>query len=502
MKKLTILIGSILSMTTLFGQINSNCSIDPLEYTGYVVSGQFAIMNFSDPQHNDVVMVRQVPQVFGNPSPLSISIDVLKGDAWGNRVLEKDVSSFPYDLSNVDGRMVAGDFDGDGNVDDFALLYKVSSSQMRVDVFKSNGNNFPSFSKYTFLTLNGYNADKITGRIVSGDFDRDGREDDIAMFYDYGGGETRIHVLKGMGTSFSYQGSTGFWASKGYTAGKVTDRVVSGDFNKDGKKDDIAAFYDYGGGKTRIHVWLSNGQSLSYQGGFGWWMSNGYNAPNITGRVASVNINRDSDAYDDIAVFYDYGDGETRMHVFESDGSGFNYSGSNGWWIGNGFEASKITGRVVAINSGFNLGSVGSNTTDVLAFYNHGSTTNKYHMWEANSSSGSSSVDYQQDNFCKTKSASKLKNDEQDEGAGISEIGLSVQTYPNPTLGELTIVFDGEKLEEVATIELYSVTGQLINTIETSEMQLNLDLSECKPGLFLMRVQTNSGVYTKQIIKE
>lgn len=498
MRKLIILISSmVLAFSNLLGQTSSNCSIDPLVYTDYIAAGQFAFMELEDSKINDVVMVRQAETGFGVPP--QISIDVLKGNVWGNRVLQKNASSFLYDLSKVNGRMVAGDFDGDGDVNDFALLYKVNSSQMRVDVFESNGASSPTFSKSTYLTLNGYNADRITGRIVSGDFDGDNREDDIAMFYDYGGGQTRIHVLKGLGSSFSYQGSGGFWASNGYYAGRVTGRVVSGDFNRDGTKDDIAAFYDYGGGQTRIHVWLSNGSSFSYQGSTGWWSSTGYTASKITGRVVSVNIDSDGKAFDDIAVFYDYGGNQTRMHVFESNGSGFTYSGNNGWWIGNGFTASKITGRVAAINSGagigLGVGYVGPTTTDVIAFYNHGTSTTKYHIWKANNPPfGSPNVTYQQHNFCTTKSASKRE--------AAAEVGFDLHIYPNPTSNKLNISLSGKALKEQATIELYSLTGQLMQSLQTSDMQLSIDMREYQAGIFLLRVQTPSGVYTKRIVKE
>jgi len=57
--------------------------------------------------------------------------------------------------------------------------------------------------------------------------------------------------------------------------------VVSGNFNSDGHED-IAAFYDYGNNETRIHVWLSNGESaFKYEGSRGWWTARRYPAKNI-----------------------------------------------------------------------------------------------------------------------------------------------------------------------------------------------------------------------------
>ena len=49
---------------------------------------------------------------------------------------------------------------------------------------------------------------------------------------------------------------------------------MAGDFNGDfngNKKADIAGFYDYGNAQTRAHVWLSTGNGLAYQTDNGWW---------------------------------------------------------------------------------------------------------------------------------------------------------------------------------------------------------------------------------------
>lgn len=487
MKKITLALSAMLASLPSFGQVTSkNCTVNPSNFNNHVVSGQFAIMGSSDDEYNDAVMANQ----YGS----SMYLSVLKGDVYDNRSLNNSVSVFSnYYLSNVNGRMVEGDFDGDGFINDFAMLYRVSSSQMRVDVFQSSGTSNPSFTKSTYLTLNGYNADKVTGRVVSGDFDRDGIWDDIAMFYDYGGGQTRIHVLKGTGSSFQYQGSSGWWSTYGYTAGKVTDRVVAGDFDRDGKEDDIAAFYDYGGGQTRIHVWTSNGSSFSYSGANGWWSTYGYTASKISGRVVAVNIDRDGKIFDDIAVFYDYGGGQTRMHVFESNGSSFSYSGANGWWSTYGYNANQITGKVVAIDT--RSGISGGKISDILAFYDYGTSTPKYHIWRAhNPWFNPPYVTYHHHNFCGGKS---LSNEE------IIPISneFNAVAYPNPTEGQFTISLKGKSNEETVTVTLYSLAGQAIKEIHTQETALQLDLSTYRAGTYLVKVQSNQGAQMLKVMK-
>lgn len=459
-----------------------DCSTDPGPYTDYVVSGNFTQNGNQDYLTDDVVMLNQI----GN----YLSIDVLVSQGNGVRTLKKGTNSAYYDLSNVDGRMVKGDFDNDGHIDDFILMYKTGAFSFRFDLFASNGAASPAFTQTTMTSMTGYDADKVTGRFVSGDFDNDGNWDDIAAFYDYGGGQTRIHVWTSNGYSMSYAGSNGWWNTMGYTATQVTDRVVSGDFDRDGKVDDIAAFYDYGGGQTRIHVWLSNGSSLNYQGGTGWWSSTGYTAGQITNRVVSLNIDRDSKEYDDIAVFYDYGNGQTRMHVFESTGSSFGYST---WWTTTGYTAGMISGKIVAYDT---HSSFSKKDGDIIAFYDYGANTTKYHMWEAKKPLfGSPYTVYGHKNFCNTKR-------EAAPNALAVEEGISVNAYPNPVKSTFTIEVSDELLQEVPEASVFNSLGQLIVSQSLNETNTIIDLSEELPGIYIVKIVGTTSSQTLKLIKE
>ncbi|HEX5748640.1 MAG TPA: hypothetical protein VFZ09_20540 [Archangium sp.] len=159
----------------------------------------------------------------------------------------------------------------------------------------------------------GYSADAFTGRMVSGDYDGDGR-DDIALFYKYASNWGRFHVLLSTGSSFQYQGDLGWWDSGGgYSADAFTGRMVSGDYDGDGR-DDIALFYKYDPNWGRVHVLLSTGSSFQYQGDAGWWDSGGgYSADAFTDRMVSGDY--DGDGRDDIALFYKYDPNWGRVHV-------------------------------------------------------------------------------------------------------------------------------------------------------------------------------------------
>jgi len=136
----------------------------------------------------------------------------------------------------------------------------------------------------------GYRLGVVAGRMVSGDFDGDG-DDDVAVFYQYPGGLARIHVWLSTRYSFSYRGNSGWSGLGGYWLSNVGDRMTVGDYNGDGR-DDIATFYDYGAG-ARIHIFLSTGRSFTYVGNRGWWAaSRGYALEQVGDRMVSGRFGR------------------------------------------------------------------------------------------------------------------------------------------------------------------------------------------------------------------
>lgn len=280
-------------------------------------------------------------------------------------------NSTGYTASRVTGRMVVGDYNGDGK-DDIATMYDYGNQESRMHVFLSTGSSFTYDNANGWWSAKGYDANKVTGRMVAGDFNGDGK-DDVAAMYDYGNGESRIHVFKSTGKSFNYDDSNGWWNSKGFTATSVTDRIVAGDFNGDGV-DDIATMYDYGSGGSKMHVFTSTKSKFTYN--YGWWSSTGYTASKVTGRMVAGDFN--GDGKDDVATMYDYGNEESRIHVFKSTGSSYNYDNANGWWGAKGYNANKVTGRMVSGNFD------GKGSDDISTFFNYGNGSSRLHMFLSN----------------------------------------------------------------------------------------------------------------------
>ncbi len=497
MKKVINTLGVFLiGIHSVLAQSYETCNFYPFYATDYIVSGNFSQDNSNDKLINDVVMLRY------NNVIDKFKLITLTSDSNGNRTLNENFDFFNYDLANVSGRMVKGDFDNDGHIDDFILINKTGVSSMRFDLFKSDGAAQPVFSQSSVYYLNGYDPDKITGRVVSGDFDGDGNWDDIAAFYDYGNGETRIHVWLWTGSTFSYQYSTGWWNSTGYTAGRVTDRVVSGDFDKDGKVDDIAAFYDYGGGEIRIHVWLSTGSSFWYQGSNGWYKSHpneNFIADRISKRVLSLNIDRRGENYDDIVAFYKrpINNGVTRMIVWRSDGTSFNRDSNiehvpNSNWE-NGLNPDQISGKIVEYdsrNSSFTQGK----PSDIIGFSNQFFPT-QFHFWKSNKTISSYKIEYSTPYYCESKSTNKTDFDALD-------ANVNIITYPNPTKGLFTVEVPNYWLNKDTVIEIRNLFGEVVFSEKIDSSIMKIDLTNKTSGIYILKISNSEQSITRKIIKE
>ncbi|MBK9192779.1 MAG: T9SS type A sorting domain-containing protein [Crocinitomicaceae bacterium] len=402
------------------------------------------------------------------------------------------------------GRVVNGDFDNDGKQDDIAAFYNYGGSTTQIHRWTSTGN---LFNVSTFWPVSGYDVTKITNRVVSGDFDNDGNNDDIAAFYDYGSGNTRIHVWLGSPSGFSYQGSTGWWSvtNGGYDCNKITSRVVCGDFDHDGFQDDIAAFFNNGGSNTRIHVWKSTGSAFTYSGSTGWWSSSSLNSNLLTGRVVVGDFDQDN-FLDDIAAFYDNGTG-TNLRVWKSSGTAFTYSGNTGWWnVPNGYDTDNFTGRVVS-------GDFDRDDTcnDITVFYDRTNSCGslRTNVWQSNSTSFSyinNSMGYPWLTSYVFERSAVLE-----ETASIAqEIAKpDFNVYPNPFSNELTIQYELE-IETPVEVSIYSSHGtlvaQLVNEIQFSgehKFTWNLQNSasdKIESGLYYVVLKTDAEILTTKII--
>lgn len=245
------------------------------------------------------------------------------------------------DLARVAGRVVAGDFDGDG-ADDLALFAQDAGTGASIRV-ALGGDASALVDAGTWWTVDrGYDLAQVGDRVVAGDFDRDGR-DDVVTAYQYPDGTFRFHVWTSTGTALRYTGASGWYTSGSFSLSRVDGRMVAGDFDRDGR-DDVAMFYGTGSSAT-LHAWIAGDGTFTHQAS-PWTVASGYTLANVGDRMASGDFDRDG--RDDVITAYQYADGTFRYHVWLSTGTGFGYRGAGGYYTSGPFDLANVGGRLVA----------------------------------------------------------------------------------------------------------------------------------------------------------
>ncbi|MHC0433393.1 FG-GAP-like repeat-containing protein [Streptomyces sp. O3] len=201
-------------------------------------------------------------------------------------------------------KRVTGDFNGDG-IGDVATLYGFSTGEVRLITWRGKGDGTFHGPLHSWRTNNGWNFDAMT--VNAGDFDGDGR-DDVSVWYDYADGSDKLFTFLakpdgGFNAPFSSFRRTGGW-----TASHM--KFATGDYNGDGR-DDLAAFYGYANGDVKLITFTAKPD-----GGFNepvhGWQSSGWNFD----RASVHSGDFDGDGRDDIATWYDYGDGHDSVIGF------------------------------------------------------------------------------------------------------------------------------------------------------------------------------------------
>lgn len=270
-----------------------------------------------------------------------------------------------YAPEEVKNRFVSGDFDGNGE-DEIASFYDYGNSTTKIHRFYDEGGGYKTSTPWNSGTGN-FNADSITNKVVAGDFNGDG-SDEILVLYDYKNSNVTMFQfsLNSDGQAFS---DKSVWSSKSFTGDKVT-AMVPGDFNGDGS-DEVLIFYDYGNNVTGMFELKMNADGIftdRYS-----WESKTYNSNNIRNKTVAGDFN--GDGSEEVAMFYDYGKGITKIWTLYNDNNVYSEKLT---WEAASFDSSKIDGKVVATRN--NNGS----QDKIVALYDYGNNKTGIFTFEVN----------------------------------------------------------------------------------------------------------------------
>ncbi|HEY4784470.1 MAG TPA: T9SS type A sorting domain-containing protein, partial [Bacteroidales bacterium] len=72
--------------------------------------------------------------------------------------------------------------------------------------------------------------------------------------------------------------------------------------------------------------------------------------------------------------------------------------------------------------------------------------------------------------------------------------------YPNPVSDQMTISL--EKMLTNASVSVYSLTGQLVSSVQIESTRTDIDVSSLKPGIYIVKIMSSEGISVKQIVKQ
>ncbi|MEQ4301022.1 RICIN domain-containing protein [Plantactinospora sp. B6F1] len=250
--------------------------------------------------------------IFREDADRMVRLFLLPAD--GNRfsaISEPVWSGDTFRLSHL--KVVAGDFDADGD-DDIAALQGLADNQVKLWVFRSTGNGFaaPALSWTSPVPGPGVSGANLVAMDVDGDGD-----DDVMDMHDIGGAQTQMRIHHANAGVLSGPGSRWDSGPGGFDARRA--RFVGGDVDGDAAgRDEVVALYDDGNATARLVVFKARADVWTPTT---WWSSGAGGLDATRGTLAAGDF--DADGRVDVASLYDTGAGKRRLYTFISNGGGF-----------------------------------------------------------------------------------------------------------------------------------------------------------------------------------
>ncbi len=79
---------------------------------------------------------------------------------------------------------------------------------------------------------------------------------------------------------------------------------------------------------------------------------------------------------------------------------------------------------------------------------------------------------------------------------GVDENAIDAKLYPNPTTGMLTV-----EAEEMTEVGVYDLVGQCLMLMTAQDGKASLDLSQLTNGIYIVKMNTGSGIAVRRVVK-
>lgn len=107
---------------------------------------------------------------------------------------------------------------------------------------------------------------------------------------------------------------------------------------------------------------------------------------------------------------------------------------------------------------------------------------------------------------CSDSKSSAVTDDQTNSGSSNTEINdterqttSDVNLFPNPTSNKCTI--ESNNLEKVLEVNVFNLTGNQLLLIFNETTRLDLDTDSLKSGTYILKIRTENGMFSKQLIK-
>ncbi|MDG4809565.1 FG-GAP-like repeat-containing protein [Micromonospora sp. WMMD1120] len=210
-------------------------------------------------------------------------------------------------------RLFSGDFNGDGRTDAVMVYKKDDTSIEFLTSLANAAGGFGAFTLSYTIPAKSWGWDSF--KMITGDFNGDGRSDLAAMYY-----HSNNTISMNTALANANGGFGGFTGSLTIPAGRKWDsiRLLGGDYNGDGRAD---AAMVYKNDDTSIDLLTSLGNAA---GGFGAFTAS-YTIPVrswVWDSFKTITGDYNGDGRSDLAAMYYQSDGSITMHTATANASG------------------------------------------------------------------------------------------------------------------------------------------------------------------------------------